>query len=144
MKINSQKTLTVTKSDTVTKGYNMSKQNQNDTVRPAETSESKAASPATEIPEGYRTTSTGRPTLVGTRKCSECQRPEFHTKKFDKSQNPEDLNQRYTLCKGVCVYCYAQKRNKKAGTSLTVPQLEAKIKFYTELLVAKQAPAATV
>lgn len=89
------------------------------------------------VPVQYRTTSTGRPTLVGTRHCSECGRAEFHTKKFDKSQDPEDLNQRYTLCKGVCVYCYAQKRNKKTGTSLTVPQLEQKIKFYTDLLTAK-------
>jgi len=89
------------------------------------------------VPEGYRTTSTGRPTLVGTRKCTECGRLEFHTKKFDKSQNPEDLNQRYTLCKGVCVYCYAKKRNKSTGTSLSVEQLNAKIAFYTDLLAKK-------
>ena len=88
----------------------------------------------------FRLTSTGRPTLVGTRKCTECGRPEFHTKKFEKSQSPEDLNQRYTLCKGVCVYCYAQKRNKSTGSSLTETQLQAKIKFYTELLAAKTAP----
>lgn len=95
-------------------------------------------------PIEYRTTSTGRPTLVGTRKCTECGRAEFHTKKFEKSGNPEDLNQRYTLCKGVCVYCYAQKRNKTAGSSLTVPQLEAKIKFYTDLLEQAKNPAPTV
>ncbi len=89
----------------------------------------------------YRTTSTGRPTLVGTRKCSECGRSEFHTKKFEQSQNPDDLNQRYTLCKGVCVYCYAQKRNKKSGSSLTVQQLEQKVKFYTDLLAAKTVTA---
>lgn len=92
-----------------------------------------------ETPVNYRLTSTGRPTLVGTRNCSECGRAEFHTKKFDKSQNPEDLNQRYTLCKGVCVYCYAQKRNKSGNTSLTPAQLEAKIKFYSDLLAAKTA-----
>jgi hypothetical protein len=91
----------------------------------------------TEVPAGYRTTSTGRPTLVGTRKCSECGRPEYHTKKFEESGNPEDLNQRYTLCKGVCVYCYAKKRNKSTGTSLSVDQLKAKIKFYEDLLLAK-------
>lgn len=96
-----------------------------------------------ETPAGYRTTSTGRPTLVGTRECTECGRKEFHTKKFDKSQNPEDLNQRYTLCKGVCVYCYAKKRNKSTGTSLSVEQLNTKIKFYTDLLAAKTAPAET-
>lgn len=95
------------------------------------------------VPVEYRTTSTGRPTLVGTRKCTECGRAEFHTKKFEKSGNPEDLNQRYTLCKGVCVYCYAQKRNKTAGSSLTVPQLEAKIKFYQDLLANAQAAATT-
>lgn len=92
----------------------------------------------------YRTTSTGRPTLVGTRHCSECGRAEFHTKKFDKSQDENDLNERYTLCKGVCVYCYAQKRNKKSGTSLNVEQLNAKIKFYTDLLAAKTAETVTV
>lgn len=97
--------------------------------------------PAETVPIQYRTTSTGRPTLVGTRKCTECGRPEFHTKKFEKTQNPDDLNQRYTLCKGVCVYCYAQKRNKTAGSSLTVPQLEAKIKFYQDLLNAAKNPA---
>ncbi len=91
----------------------------------------------------YRTTATGRPTLVGTRKCKECGRPEYHTKKFDKSQNPEDLNERYTLCKGVCVYCYAKKRNKTAGTSLTEQQLTEKIQFYTNLLTQKTAPAPT-
>jgi len=91
-------------------------------------------------PIEYRTTSTGRPTLVGTRKCSECERPEFSTKKFEKSGDINDQNQRYTLCKNVCVYCYAQKRNKSTGTSLTVPQLEAKIKFYTDLLNAAKTP----
>ena len=91
------------------------------------------------VPEGYRTTSTGRPTLVGTRKCSECGRAEYATKKSEASGNKDDENQRYTLCKGVCVYCYAQKRNKSTGSSLTVPQLEAKIKFYTDLLAAKTA-----
>ena len=91
-------------------------------------------------PIQYRTTSTGRPTLVGTRHCSECGRAEFSTKKFEKSGNPEDQNQRYTLCKNVCVYCYAQKRNKKSGSSLTVPQLEAKLKYYTDLLEAAKNP----
>jgi sulfatase maturation enzyme AslB (radical SAM superfamily) len=104
--------------------------------------ETPAASPENTVPEGSRTTSTGRPTLVGTRQCTECGRKEFHTKKFEKSGDENDLNQRYTLCKGVCVYCYAQKRNKSTGSSLTVPQLEAKIKFYTDLLAAKQAPVA--
>ena len=84
-----------------------------------------------------RTTATGRLTVVGTRTCSECGRHEYHTKKFEKSQNPEDLNERYTLCKGICVYCYAQKRNKKSGTSLSEEQLTAKIKFYTDLLNKK-------
>lgn len=107
-----------------------------------EVTETKAVETTTASPE-YRTTSTGRPTLVGTRHCSECGRAEFHTKKFEKSQNPEDLNQRYTLCKGVCVYCYAQKRNKTAGSSLTVPQLEAKIKFYQDLLTQAQTTATT-
>lgn len=93
------------------------------------------------VPEGYRLTSTGRPTLVGTRKCAECGRPEFHTKKFEKTQNPEDLNERYTLCKGVCVYCYAKKRNKSSGTSLTEEQLKAKVVYYTDLLAKKQVPA---
>lgn len=93
------------------------------------------------VPEGYRTTSTGRVTLVGTRQCSECGRKEFHTKKFEKSGDENDLNQRYTLCKGLCVYCYAQRRNKSTGSSLSVPQLEAKIKFYSELLVKKTTPA---
>jgi sulfatase maturation enzyme AslB (radical SAM superfamily) len=113
-------------------------------VQAVETLESKSEEELnTKVPAPveYRTTSTGRPTLVGTRHCSECGRAEFHTKKFEKSQNPEDLNQRYTLCKGVCVYCYAQKRNKTAGSSLTVPQLEAKIKFYTDLLEQAKVPA---
>lgn len=88
----------------------------------------------------YRTTSTGRPTLVGTRHCSDCGRAEFHTKKFDTSKSAEDLNPRYTLCKGVCVYCYAKARNKTAGTSLSVAELQAKIKFYTDLLSAQTAP----
>ena len=92
-------------------------------------------------PIQYRTTSTGRPTLVGTRTCSECGRHEFHTKKFEKSGDENDLNQRYTLCKGVCVYCYAQKRNKSTGSSLTEAQLQAKIKFYTDLLAAKTVVA---
>jgi sulfatase maturation enzyme AslB (radical SAM superfamily) len=100
--------------------------------------------PETPAPIEYRTTSTGRPTLVGTRHCSECSRAEFHTKKFEKSQNPDDLNQRYTLCKGVCVYCYAAKRNKSAGSSLSVAQLEAKIKFYTDLLANTRAAEAEV
>lgn len=90
------------------------------------------------VPEGYRLTSTGRPTLVGTRKCKDCGRPEFNTKKFEETGNPEDLNERYTLCKGVCVYCYAKNRNKKNGTSLTVDQLNSKIQFYTNLLNQKQ------
>lgn len=111
-----------------------------DTAPEQSTEESTEQVPA---PIEYRTTSTGRPTLVGTRKCTECGRAEFHTKKFEKSGNPEDLNQRYTLCKGVCVYCYAQKRNKTAGSSLTVPQLEAKIKFYQDLLTAAKNPAET-
>lgn len=117
--------------------------NQNDTVEVVD--QNKAAeeiqpvSTENTVPEGYRTTSTGRPTLVGTRHCSECGRAEFHTKKYEKSGDENDLNQRYTLCKGVCVYCYAQKRNKSTGSSLTVPQLEAKIKFYTDLLAAKTA-----
>jgi hypothetical protein len=85
----------------------------------------------------YRLTSTGRPTLVGTRTCTECGRHEYHTKKFEKSGNPEDLNQRYTLCKGVCVYCYCARRNKKSGTSLSAEQLTAKIQYYTDLLKAK-------
>lgn len=88
----------------------------------------------------YKLTSTGRPTLVGTRSCTECVRHEYHTKKFEKSQSPEDLNQRYTLCKGVCVYCYAQKRNKSTGSSLTEAQLQIKIKFYSDLLAAKTVP----
>jgi hypothetical protein len=116
----------------------------NEKTAVVENTETASTSPVNEIPEGFRTTSTGRPTLVGTRKCSECGRAEFHTKKFDTSQNPDDLNQRYTLCKGICVYCYAQKRNKKSGTSLTIPQLEAKIKFYSDLLVAAQTPAQQV
>jgi hypothetical protein len=85
-------------------------------------------------PIQYRTTATGRVTLVGTRTCTECGRHEFHTKKFEKSQNPDDLNTRYTLCKGVCVYCYCARRNKKSGTSLNETQLKAKIQYYTDLL----------
>ena len=87
----------------------------------------------------YRLTSTGRPTLVGTRTCKECGRHEYHTKKFEASGNPDDLNMRYTLCKEVCVYCYAQKRNKSTGSSLSTEQLQAKIKYYQDLLEAKQA-----
>lgn len=86
----------------------------------------------------YRLTATGRPTLVGTRQCTECGRHEYHTKKYETSQNPEDLNQRYTLCKGICVYCYAKKRNKSTGTSLSADQLKAKIQYYTDLLTNKQ------
>lgn len=115
----------------------MSDLNQNNTVLENDTTEPQAAEPIQ-----YRTTATGRPTLVGTRKCTECGRAEFHTKKFEKSQNPDDLNERYTLCKGVCVYCYAQKRNKKSGTSLTEVQLKEKIQFYTNLLAQKTAVAA--
>jgi sulfatase maturation enzyme AslB (radical SAM superfamily) len=111
--------------------------NQNDTVS-QEVTVAQNDTPAA-APEGYRLTSTGRPTLVGTRQCTECGRSEFHTKKFEKSGNPEDLNQRYTLCKGVCVYCYAKKRNKSTGTSLSETQLQAKIKFYTDLLAQKTA-----
>src|SRR5580765_1320521 len=85
--------------------------NQNDTQTPE--------------PIQYRLTATGRPTLVGTRQCTECGRHEFHTKKFEKSGDENDLNQRYTLCKGICVYCYAQKRNKSTGTSLNEKQLTA-------------------
>lgn len=106
----------------------------NDTV-----SENNTASENVSVPEGYRTTATGRVTLVGTRKCTECGRHEFHTKKFEKSGNPDDLNQRYTLCKNVCVYCYAKKRNKSAGTSLSAEQLQAKIQFYSDLLKTKTA-----
>lgn len=92
----------------------------------------------------YRTTATGRPTLIGTRHCTECGRAEYSTKKFEKSGDENDKNQRYTLCKGVCVYCYAQKRNKKSGTSLTADQLKSKIEFYQNLLAAKTAvPAET-
>jgi len=87
----------------------------------------------------YRRTSTGRPTVVGTRTCKECGRHEYHTKKFEASGNPDDLNMRYTLCKEVCVYCYAQKRNKSTGSSLSTEQLQAKIKYYQDLLEAKQA-----
>lgn len=82
----------------------------------------------------FLTTPTGRVTQVGTRSCMKCGRKEFHTKKFEASQNPEHLNTRYTLCKGVCVYCYCEARNRKRGTSLTQIQLEGKIKFYTDLL----------
>lgn len=87
----------------------------------------------------YRTTATGRPTLVGTRHCSECNRAEYSTKKFEKSGDEADKNERYTLCKGVCVYCYAQKRNKKSGTSLSEEQLKLKIAFYQNLLASKTA-----
>lgn len=112
-------------------------QNQNSTavVEPVE--------PQAVVPVQYRTTATGRPTLVGTRKCTKCGRPEYHTKKFAQTQNPEDLNQRYTLCKGVCVYCYAEARNKKSGTSLTEEQLRSKVKFYQDLLASKTAPVVT-
>lgn len=85
----------------------------------------------------YRMTTTGRPTVVGTRKCTECGRPEFHTKKYEKSQDPADLNERYTLCKGVCVYCYNQKRTKASGTSLSEEQIRAKLAFYQDLLTKK-------
>lgn len=117
----------------------MLKTNQNDVVNQNKAADNtQPVSTQITVPEGYRQTSTGRPTLVGTRSCTECGRKEFHTKKFEKSGDENDLNQRYTLCKGVCVYCYAQKRNKSTGTSLSVAQLETKIKFYSELLVAKQ------
>ena len=92
----------------------------------------------------YRKTATGRPTVVGTRRCSDptCDVPggrhEFHTKKYEKSLKEEDLNERYSLCKGVCVYCYNKKRNKSAGTSLTEEALTAKIKYYQDLLKNKQ------
>jgi sulfatase maturation enzyme AslB (radical SAM superfamily) len=89
-------------------------------------------------PVQYRLTATGRPTLVGTRTCTECGRAEYHTKKFEKSGDSADLNQRYTLCKGVCVYCYCARRNKSTGTSLSEAQLKAKIQYYTDLLNAKQ------
>jgi len=127
----------------VQKEYTMKneKVNNNNTVSENNTQTAEIAVPTQNTePIQYRVTSTGRPTLVGTRKCTECGRAEFHTKKYEKSQNPEDLNQRYTLCKGVCVYCYAKKRNKSTGTSLTVPQLESKIKFYTDLLNAAKNP----
>jgi sulfatase maturation enzyme AslB (radical SAM superfamily) len=90
-----------------------------------------------EVPVVINFTATGRPTVVGTRTCKECGRPEYSTKKFEASGNPEDRNMRYTLCKGVCVYCYAQKRNKSTGSSLSIAQLEAKIKYYSDLLLVK-------
>jgi sulfatase maturation enzyme AslB (radical SAM superfamily) len=131
------RTGTLYQKDTIVKNKNL---NQNDTLEVAEITVPEQSTEQVPAPIEYRTTSTGRPTLVGTRHCSECGRAEFHTKKFEKSGNPEDLNQRYTLCKDLCVYCYAQKRNKSNGSSLTVPQLEAKIKFYTDLLNAAKAP----
>jgi L-lysine 2,3-aminomutase len=88
----------------------------------------------------YRKTATGRPTVVGTRRCQDpkCDiaggRHEFHTKKYEKSGDEKDLNQRYSLCKNVCVYCYNQKRTKSAGTSLTEEQLRAKLAYYQDLL----------
>lgn len=82
----------------------------------------------------YRFTPTGRVTLTGTRSCKDCGRKEFHTKKYEKSGNVEDLNTRYTLCKGICVYCYNTIRRAKNGTSLNVAQLEAKIAEYTAQL----------
>jgi sulfatase maturation enzyme AslB (radical SAM superfamily) len=97
---------------------------------------------AVETASPYRLTATGRPTLVGTRHCSECGRAEYSTKKFETSGNPEDKNDRYTLCKGVCVYCYAKKRNKSTGTSLSAAELQAKIQYYTDLLAKKtETPA---
>ena len=89
-------------------------------------------------PTQYRLTATGRPTHVGTRKCIECGRHEYHTKKYEKSQDPADLNQRYTLCKKLCVYCYCAKRNKSTGSGMTAAQLKAKIQYYQDLLNAKQ------
>lgn len=95
-----------------------------------------------------RKTATGRITVVGTRKCSVCGRQEFHTKKYEKSQDPADLNQRYSLCKGKCVYCYnkpeAQGGHRKTtATALTEEQLRAKIAELTALLPKQpEAPAA--
>lgn len=92
-----------------------------------------------------RFTATGRPTVVGTRSCSSCGRQEFHTKKYEKSGNPEDLNQRYSLCKGLCVYCYNQPQDKggfRKTTSkpqeMTAEQLEQQIAKLQALLAAKQ------
>lgn len=90
-------------------------------------------------------TATGRITVVGTRKCSNCGRQEFHTKKYEASGKPEDLNQRYSLCKGLCVYCYnkpqAQGGHRKAaeGTAMTEEQLRAKIAALQALL-PKETP----
>lgn len=113
-----------TVTETATVNQKETEMNQNDTQTETTTPE----------PIQYRITSTGRVTLVGTRKCTECGRHEFHTKKYDTNPVPENLNTRYTLCKGVCVYCYASKRNKSTGTSLTENQLKAKIQYYTDLL----------
>lgn len=47
-------------------------------------------------------------------------------------------NPRYSLCKGVCVNCYGKlfRKNKKPA-DMTVEEIEAKIKHYTDLLAAK-------
>ena len=87
----------------------------------------------------YKLTPTGRVTIVGTRKCSKCGRDE-QTKKDG------TFNARYTLCKGICVYCYnkpqAQGGYRKAttegnATQLSEAEIRARIAYLNDLLSNK-------
>lgn len=89
----------------------------------------------------YRLTPTGRVTAVGTRSCKKCNRREFVTKRYEQSGDTKDLNMRYTLCKGLCVYCYnkpeAQGGHRKSNTeslNWTEEQLRARIAYLTDML----------
>ncbi len=71
--------------------------------------------------------------VKGERICSGCGIKESETL----AKNP-----RYSFCKGKCVNCYGKtERKTKKPADMTVPELEAKVKYYTDLLAAKLSGA---
>lgn len=62
----------------------------------------------------------------GFRACTQCGILESETLK---------TNDKYSFCKGICVYCYNKNRTLQKGTSLNKTQLEEKInKLKAELI----------
>jgi hypothetical protein len=67
--------------------------------------------------------------VKGERICSECGIKESETL----AKNP-----RYSFCKGKCVNCYGKTERKSVKPAeMSVEQIEAKIKYYTDLLTKK-------
>lgn len=60
-------------------------------------------------------TATGRPSVQGLRRCTDCNILEKDTL----AKNPK-----YSFCKGVCVFCYAKRRSLK---NKSPEQIQAKI-----------------